>query len=115
MSKTYFATIVAVFVTTSLATNLLMIGSRGATTLGLPAGARFRPRRLSRRIRRFIDSRVEAMVARRARLATNVALHDLDDRQLGDIGLYRDCVGRISDSYSDYRGERSISKPTERR
>jgi uncharacterized protein YjiS (DUF1127 family) len=115
MSKSYFATIVAVFITTSLATNLLLIGARGGTALGLPARQRFRPRRLSRRMWRFIDSRLDAMITRRERHATSAALRLLDDRQLGDLGLYRDCVGNISDTYADIRGETSISKPAKGR
>lgn len=114
MSRAYFATIIAVFVTTSLATNLLLIGARGPVALGIPARLRLR-RRLSRRIRRFIDSRVDAMITRRERHATNAALRLLDDRQLGDLGLYRDCLGNISDTHADFRGETSISKPTDAR
>jgi uncharacterized protein YjiS (DUF1127 family) len=114
MSRAYFATIIAVFVTTSLATNLLLIGARGPVALGIPARLRFR-RRLSRRIRRFLDSSVDAMIARRERQATSAALRLLDDRALQDIGLYRDNLGNISDMYADCRGEASISRSAERR
>ena len=113
MSRAYFATIIAVFVTTSLATNLLLIGARGPVAFGIPARLRFR-RRLSRRIRRFLDTGVDAMIARRERQATSIALRHLDDRALRDIGLYRDSVGNISDIYADCRGEASISKPAKR-
>jgi len=95
MSRAYFATIIAVFVTTSLATNLLLIGARGPVALGIPARLRFR-RRLSRRIRRFLDTGVDAMIARRERQAS-VALRN------------------ISDIYADCRGEAAISRPTARR
>ena len=114
MSRAYFATIIAVFVTTSLATNLLLIGARGPVAFGIPSRLRFR-RRLSRRIRRFLDTGVEAMIARRERQATSVALRHLDDRALRDIGLYRDSVGNISDIYADCRGEASVSRPAKRR
>jgi uncharacterized protein YjiS (DUF1127 family) len=114
MSRAYFATIIAVFVTTSLASNLLLIGARGPVAFGIPARLRLRPR-LSRRIRRFLGTGVDAMIARRERQATGVALRHLDDRALRDIGLYRDSVGNISDVYADYRGEASISRPAERR
>ena len=114
MSRAYFATIIAVFVTTSLATNLLLIGARGPVALGIPARLRFR-RRLSRRITCFLDAGVDAMIARRERQATSVALRHLDDRALRDIGLYRDSVGNISDIYADCRGEASISRPAKRR
>jgi len=102
MSKAYFATVIAVFVTTSLATNLLLIGTRGPIALGLPAKLRFR-RRLSRRIRRAVDNWVAAMIARRERQATRGVLGQLDDRVLRDIGLYRDCAGHVSDTYADRR------------
>ena len=114
MSRAYFATIIAIFVTTSLATNLLLIGARGPVAFGIPARLRFR-RRLSRRIRRCLDTGVDSMIARRERQATSVALRHLDDRALRDIGLYRDSVGNISDIYADCRREASISKPAERR
>jgi hypothetical protein len=114
MSRTYFATVIAVFVTTSLATNLLLIGARGPVALGIPARLRFR-RRLSRRIRRFLDTGVDAMIARQERRATEIALRHLDDRALQDIGLYRDNAGNISDICADRRGEALISRPAKAR
>jgi uncharacterized protein YjiS (DUF1127 family) len=114
MSRVYFATIIAVFVTTSLATNLLLIGARGPVALDVPVKLRMR-RRQSRRIRRFLTSGIAAMMARRERQATNVTLRHLDDRQLGDIGLYRDCFGNISDMYGERRDDRSISRATDAR
>ena len=108
MSRAYFATIIAVFVTTSLATNLLLIGARGPIALDVPGRLRLR-RRLSRRVRRLIDAAVAAMIARRERQVTGIALRQLDDRQLRDIGLHCDCVGNISDMYGDRLGSRPIS------
>ena len=102
MSRVYFATIIAVFVTTSLATNLLLIGTRGPIALATPAKLRLR-RRLSRRIKRLLDRSVAAMIARLERQATKAVLRQLGDRELGDIGLYRDCVGNIADTYADLR------------
>lgn len=109
MSRAYFAAIIAVFVTTSLATNLLLIGARGPVALDIPARLRLR-RRLSRRIRRFLDAGIDAMTVRREQQATAIALCHLDDRALLDIGLYRDSAGNISDIYADCRGEASISR-----
>jgi uncharacterized protein YjiS (DUF1127 family) len=114
MSRIYFATAIAVFVTTSLATNLLLIGTRGPIAFGLPARLRVR-RRLSRRIRRFIDNHVAAMIARREREATRAVLRQLDNRQLRDIGLYRDCVGNIADIYAEWRADDSISRAIDAR
>ena len=53
------------------------------------------------------------MIARRESRATSVALRCLDDRELRDIGLYRDCVGNISDMYGDLRIRGVISNPTD--
>ena len=108
MSRAYFATIIAVFVTTSLATNLLLIGARGPVALDVPGKLRLR-RRLSRRARRLLDAVIADVIARHRRQATGIAVHQLDDRQLADIGLYRDCVGNVSDIYGNRHGGRSIS------
>jgi hypothetical protein len=69
MSRVYLATVVGIFVTTSLATNLLVVGTRGPVAPRLSTRLRSRSRRLGRRLRRFMDGRVAAMIARRERLA----------------------------------------------
>ena len=88
MSKFYLATVAAVIVSTSLASNVLLVGTRGAEHPGLAV------RRWLRRFRRAIDAWVAAMIARRERQATLSALHRMSDRALTDIGL---CRGRIGD------------------
>lgn len=96
MGKMYFATVVAVFVTTSLATNLLVVGTRGTVTPELLVKLRCRSRRLSRRLKHGIDAWVANMLARRERQATIYAVHHLSDLELRDIGLYRGSLGQAS-------------------
>jgi len=94
MSRIYAATVLAIFVTTSLATNLLVVGTRGPITLGLPARMRTGTRRLNRRVKYVVDNWVAAMLSRRERQASGWALHDMSDRELKDIGVYRGKIGR---------------------
>ena len=96
MRRMYFATVVAVFITTSLATNLLVAGTRGPVLPGVIAGLRCRSRRLGRRLKRAIDTWVASMLARRERQAAVCALHHLSDRELKDIGLYRGSLGDVA-------------------
>jgi hypothetical protein len=87
MSKAYFATVVAILVTASLATNLLVVGMRGSAIPGL--GARLHARRLGRRLKHAVDAWVAGMLARRERQATIYALYHMTDRELGDVGPHR--------------------------
>jgi hypothetical protein len=93
MGKMYCATVVAVFVTTSLATNLLVVGTRGPVMPKLMAWLRYRARRLSRRLKRAVDTWVMRVLVQRERQATIYAVRHLGDRELKDMGLYR---GRFS-------------------
>jgi uncharacterized protein YjiS (DUF1127 family) len=90
MTRLYLVTVAAVLVTTSLASNLLLAGSRGQVRPGLPPQLRWTARRGSRRIKRVVDGWVAGMIARRERQTAFVALHRLSDRELRDIGLCRD-------------------------
>ena len=96
MSTMYFATVVAVFVTTSLATNLLVAGTRGPVLPGMIGGLRGRSRRLGRRLKRAIDRWVASMLARRERQAALYAVHHLSERELKDIGLYRGSLSHVA-------------------
>jgi len=98
MNMVYTATVVAIFVTTSLATNLLVVGTRGPVTPGLPVRLRSSARRLGRRLRHFTNTRVAAMIQRRERLAARSLLCRMTDRELKDMGFYRGTVG-LGDSY----------------
>jgi len=96
MSRMYFATVVAVFVTTSLATNLLVVGTRGPVLPGPRGGLRGRTRRLRRRLKRAVDSWVAAVLAHRERQAAAYVVHHMSYRELKDIGLYPGSLGRVA-------------------
>ncbi len=96
MSKMYFATVIAVFVTTSLATNLLVVGTRGPVLPGMAVRLHGRSRRLGRRLKRVIDNWVAAMVANRERQAAVYAVHHMSDRERKDMGLYRGSLGHVA-------------------
>lgn len=88
MKRFYLITVIAVIVTTSIATHLLAVSAFGpaAPVAGLPSFAR----ELLNWLRRQVDRCIEAGLARRGCRATIVALCYLDDRMLRDIGLHRD-------------------------
>ena len=118
MSRIHFAAIAATFVTTSLAANLLWIGTRGPIRLNLPVGLRFGSRWLGRRIKRAVDYRVAEMIARRQ--ATIYQLSHTTGADLKDIGLHRGEVGRDGGhaaraSLADARAARGISRAAERK
>ena len=96
MGKIHIATVVAMFVATSLATNLLVAGTRGPATPGLMVRLRCRTRRLGRRMKRAVDGWVASALARRERQAAIYAVHHLSDRELKDMGLYRGSLGHVA-------------------
>lgn len=91
MSRIHFVAIAATFLTTSLAANLLLIGTLGPMRLSLPVRLRFGSRWLGRRIKRAVDSRVAEMIARRQAI---YQLSHMTGPDLKDIGLHRREVGR---------------------
>jgi hypothetical protein len=118
MTRIYAATVVAIFITTSLATNVLVVGARGPVATGLPTRLRSRSRRLGRRVRRFVDSWVAAMIARREQQAAIWVIPAMSDRELKDIGLYRIRLGRAGGyagrtSPAEARDVFSIAHPLE--
>ena len=96
MGKMHIATVVAMFVATSLATNLLAAGTRGPVTPNLTVRLRGRARRLGRRMKRAVDAWVASVLARRERQAAIYAVHHLSDRELKDMGLYRGSLGHVA-------------------
>jgi uncharacterized protein YjiS (DUF1127 family) len=96
MSKFYLATVAAVVVTTSLASNLLVVGTRRPVQTGIPARLRSASRRWSRRLKHIVDAAVAAMLAYRERQATLWALHRMSDRELQDIGVDRGNIGTVA-------------------
>lgn len=103
MSRIYVATVVAAFVTASLATNLLVVGVRGPVQSDVLVRLRCRTRRLRRLIRHAVDAWVASMLAYRERQAALYALRHLSDREVKDMGLYRGCHGRLSMVHQDER------------
>ncbi len=95
MSKFYLATVAAVVVTTSLASNILVVGARGSVQPGFPKRMRSASRRWLRRFKHAVDAWVAAMIANRERQAAIYALHRLSDRELSDIGLDRNNIGQF--------------------
>jgi len=89
MHKVYLATVVAIFVTTSLATNLLVVGIRGPAASGSAVRSRFRSRRFSRWMKYHVDAWVAAMLASRERQAAIYARTYLTDRQFAELGFGR--------------------------
>ena len=69
MNRIYLATVLAIFVTVSLAINLLLVGTRGMATPGLPAKLKSALQRLRRHLRLLIDGMVATMLAGREREA----------------------------------------------
>ena len=118
MTRIYAATVVAIFITTSLATNVLVVGARGAVTAGVSTRLRSTARRLGRRARYLMDSWVAATLSRRERQAVSWAFPAMSDRELRDIGLRRVSLRR-GDGYArhmspaDARDVFSIAHPLE--
>ncbi len=94
MTRIYAATMLAIFVTTSLATNVLVVGTRGPFATLLSTRLRSVSRRLRRRVKGVIDARVAAMLSRREEQASAWAFHHVSDRELKDVGFYRTRVSR---------------------
>ena len=90
MTKFYLATIAAVVVTTSLASDILVVmGTRGSARADRPRRTRPTARRWMRRLGHLVDAWVAAMIESRERQAAIYALNRLSDRDLRDIGIDR--------------------------
>ena len=119
MTRIYAATVVGIFITTSLATNVLVVGARGPVAAGLSTRLRSTTRRLGRRAKRIVDAWVAAMLSRREQQASAWALLHVADRELRDIGLYRvsvscgDLYAGAHISPADARTVFSIAYPLE--
>ena len=93
MTKFYLATVAAVVVTTSLASNIVMVGTRGSLRPDLSKRMRSAARRQLRRFRHVVDAWVAAIIASRERQAAIYALHQLSDHELSEMGLDRNSIG----------------------
>jgi uncharacterized protein YjiS (DUF1127 family) len=95
MTKFYLATVAAVVVTTSLASNILVAGTRGSEQSDRPRRTRPTARRWMRRLGHLVDAWVAAMIESRERQAAIYALNRLNDRDLRDIGLDRGSIPHL--------------------
>jgi uncharacterized protein YjiS (DUF1127 family) len=111
MSKFYLATVAAVVVTTSLASNILVVGTRGSVRAGQPRRTRSGSRRWMRRFGHLVDAWVAAMIKSRERQAAIYALHRLSDRDLRDIGLDRGSISHMVHCPEQYALLRNIETP----
>jgi uncharacterized protein YjiS (DUF1127 family) len=93
MKKVYLATVIAMVVTTSIASHVLAVGALGPATPEFLVGLRSGACGLLGRLRSFISDRIAAIRAHRERRAAIVALSSLNDHELKDIGLYRSSIG----------------------
>ena len=75
MNRFYYATVVAVFVTVYISTDLLLAGASGRMISSFSARPGARLRRLGRRLKHAVDFGVADMLARRERHVTLHALH----------------------------------------
>jgi uncharacterized protein YjiS (DUF1127 family) len=89
MKKVYLATVIAIVITTSIASHVLAVGALGSTTPTFLTSLRSGIRGFFNRLANFIDDWIAAMLAHRERQATIFMLNYLTDRELKDIGLYR--------------------------
>lgn len=91
MKRIYLATVIAI-ATNSIASRLLAAGAQGSTSSGVLAGLQSRAVEFTHWLKDLFDDWVADVLARRERQATIVALGRLNDRELKDIGLYRDDI-----------------------
>jgi hypothetical protein len=90
MDKFYLATMIAIIVTTSIASHLLAVGMFRSTRLDFLTGLGSGLRRLGGRFRSGFDDRIAAALARRERQAAIFLPHHPNDRE--DIGLHRGAI-----------------------
>jgi uncharacterized protein YjiS (DUF1127 family) len=126
MTPIHAATAVAMFITTTLGANVLVVGARGPLTPRLSARLRSTTRRLGRRTKRFVDTWVAAMLSHSEQQASSWveswqqswSLPEMSDRDLRDIGLTRVRISR-GDVYAghmspaDARAVFSVAHPLE--
>jgi uncharacterized protein YjiS (DUF1127 family) len=90
MKRFYLATMIAIVVTTSIASHLYAVGGLGSTTSGSVPSRRSRAAELLHRLKRYLDGSIAVARAYREHRATLLALRHVDDRLLKDIGVFRD-------------------------
>jgi uncharacterized protein YjiS (DUF1127 family) len=93
MKRFYLATMIAIVVTTSIASHLYAVGVAGSTASGNVPARRSRTAELLSWLKHCFDRSVAAAQARYERRETMLALRHVDDRLLKDIGVYRNGIG----------------------
>jgi uncharacterized protein YjiS (DUF1127 family) len=93
MTRVYFATIIAILITTSIASHVLAVGALGPSAPGFLAGLRSAACGVFSGLGSFVGDCIAAMRAHRERREAIAALRALSDRELKDIGLYRSSIG----------------------
>jgi uncharacterized protein YjiS (DUF1127 family) len=93
MKKIYLATVIAIVVTTSIASHLLAIGALGPATPGVLSRLRSYVGGCFGWLKGLFDDWIAAGLARRERHAAIFALRHFSDRELKDIGLYHGSIG----------------------
>jgi uncharacterized protein YjiS (DUF1127 family) len=93
MKKVYLATVIAMVITTSIASHVLAVGALGPAAPGFLVGLRSGAGGMFSRLRNFIGDCIAALRAHCERRAAISALRALNDRELIDIGLHRSSIG----------------------
>jgi uncharacterized protein YjiS (DUF1127 family) len=109
MKRIYLATVIAI-ATNSIASRLFAAGAQGSTASGVLAGLQSRTVEFSHWLKDLFDDWVAAALAHRERQATIVALMRLNDRELKDIGLYRDDIA-YGQRLSEWKRQHGVSAP----
>jgi uncharacterized protein YjiS (DUF1127 family) len=107
MRRIYLATVIAI-ATNSIASRLLASGTQGSATSGVLAALQSRTVELMHGLKSLFDDWVAAVLAHRERQATIVALRCLNDRELKDIGLYRDDIA-YGQRFSEWKRQHGVS------
>ena len=107
MKIVYLATVIAIIITTSIASRVLALRALGPVAPGLLASLRSAARGLISQIGNFVDDRIAAALAYRERQVAFFMLRHFSDRQLRDIGLHRGNIGHDPRFFEPERQARS--------
>ena len=92
MNRFYAATMIAVVVTTLLASRVIVLRASRSAGPGLLARLRFDLEWFLRGARGCVDDWIAASIARRERDTVSPLLHDRTEGELGDMHLDRGCI-----------------------
>jgi len=97
MKRVYLATVIAIIITSSIASHVLVVGALGSTTPGLLMRLRSGAGEFLRRLRSFFNAGIAVLRAHRQCRAATFKLSSLNDRELKDIGLYRSNIAHLAE------------------